>query len=281
MHVLSKSGESHYFLKPRGFTLLELLVVVSILSAVAFIASGAFRGVSEQANDALVRVEMQEIAKAIRQFKQDTGYYPKTGPFALSVDGGEIEYADLPSYAGSTTVEKKRWFDSPANFYQLLLDRSPLDADNDDETIDHQLEYWNEETGRGWRGPYLGGYGEGHLYIGDEINDGLVDEFDDLVALEDGNTIADIVGIADPFEQRPVPVSAGNTDADPELGWKVWNENEERYETLLKWGSPYLLILPSISESDFPWLLSVGPNGLLDSTSYEDNQNDDVRLRIH
>ncbi|MDR0843433.1 MAG: prepilin-type N-terminal cleavage/methylation domain-containing protein, partial [Acidobacteriota bacterium] len=73
-----------------GFTMLELLVTVSILAATAVIAVGTYAGVHRQTDELLVRVEMQEIAKAIQRFRQDTGYYPKTGPFDLKSAGGEV-----------------------------------------------------------------------------------------------------------------------------------------------------------------------------------------------
>ena len=42
-----------------GFTLLELLVVLAILAAVAAISMGAYRGVSSRAEETLARTEMQ------------------------------------------------------------------------------------------------------------------------------------------------------------------------------------------------------------------------------
>ena len=155
----------------KGFSLLELMVVVAVLAAVAFISTGVYENIHEQTDEQLVHVEMQEIAQAIRQFKQDTGYYPKEGPFDLSLYGGAVPYGNLLVHAGGaggTDPEKDLWFYSPANFYQLISPTSPLD------TTGHLLETWNPDTGRGWRGPYLKGFAEGYLDIRDGINDGTV-----------------------------------------------------------------------------------------------------------
>ncbi|WP_309400857.1 prepilin-type N-terminal cleavage/methylation domain-containing protein [Cerasicoccus maritimus] len=238
---------------PRGFTLLELLVVVSVLAAVAFVATGTYRGVSEDSSDRLVRVEMLEIAKAMRQFKQDTGYYPKTGPFALSTDGGSVNIDDLPARAGSSDTEKTRWFYSPANFDQLMSTNSPLDGTG------HQLETWDPDTGRGWRGPYLSGYGEGYVDIRDDINDDPDTAAGD--ALGDpllGTTITNVDGIADPFEHS---VTTNNL-----LGWSDTVDGAE----LEKWGRPYLIF----SLDDQPFLISMGLDG-------EYGTDDDVRLEIY
>lgn len=59
-----------------GFTLLELLVVVALI---AMVAGAAVMSLENTSNDAAIPVaqsEMVEIAKAIRQFKRDTGVYP-------------------------------------------------------------------------------------------------------------------------------------------------------------------------------------------------------------
>ncbi len=69
-------------LKQQGFTLLELLVVVSILAAMAGIATSAVDLYNERAREELVHVEMNNIADAIYKFQTDTGYFPKTGVYS-------------------------------------------------------------------------------------------------------------------------------------------------------------------------------------------------------
>jgi prepilin-type N-terminal cleavage/methylation domain-containing protein len=240
----------------QGFTLLELLVVIALIAVTAFIVTGTFRGVSEDANDRLVRVEMQEIAKAIEQFKQDTGYYPKTGPFDLSNYGGAIPYGNLPGYAGGSNSKRDLWFYSPANFYQILSRTSPLVGTG------HQLETWDPETNRGWRGPYLKGYAEGYLDIRSGINDetSAGNPSGDPLA---GNNITDVEGIADPFEHRAENVS-GNTLLD----WSATAGGTERE----KWGRPYLVF--DLDED--PWIVSMGPNGQYDSIDRIPSEDDIV-----
>ncbi|MDP0494994.1 MAG: prepilin-type N-terminal cleavage/methylation domain-containing protein [Verrucomicrobiota bacterium JB024] len=237
-----------------GFTLLELLVVVSILAVVAFIATGTFRGASEDANDRLVLSEMLEIAKAVRQFKADTGYYPKTGPFARDDEGGEVAESVLNANYGVSSTAEKSWFYSPANFYQLLSAISPLAGTG------HRLEKWDPETGRGWRGPYLQGYQDGYVNIRDSINDGTPTA-DGYQAGDpfSGNAISNIPGIADPFEAKP---------RSAVMQWRLSTDGAPRD----KWGRPYLLLKVDGRLS----VVSMGPDGFYDQAEQSEGPDDDI-----
>jgi prepilin-type N-terminal cleavage/methylation domain-containing protein len=253
----------------RGFSLLEMMVVVAVLAAVAFISTGAYENIHEQTDEQLVHVEMQQIAKAIRQFKQDTGYYPKEGPFDLAVYGGAVPYGNLLVHAGGaggTDPEKDLWFYSPANFYQLISRTSPLNATG------HMLETWNPETGRGWRGPYLMGFAEGYVDIRAGINNGTIDGNSGGDPLASTN-IPDVDGIADPFEYRGKQVGA-NTLLDwsrepngPIFPFDPNNRDRER------WGRPYLLF----NLTTAPMLVSMGADGTYDQAA---PTSDDIMLNI-
>jgi len=107
--------------KQQGFTLIELLVVVSILAALAGLASVAMGSYQQDSEEKITRVEMQRIANAIRRFKADTGYWPKTEAVAYSYG----EYAD------------------PANF-GFLFSQTGTSIPN-----------WTPEYAIGWHGPYV------------------------------------------------------------------------------------------------------------------------------
>lgn len=65
-----------YARRNGGFTLLELLVVVTLIAMVAGAAVLSLENTSSDAAIPLAKSEMVEISKAIRQFKRDTGVYP-------------------------------------------------------------------------------------------------------------------------------------------------------------------------------------------------------------
>ncbi len=62
-----------------GFTLVELLVVMSIILILAGIVIGVQRGVYRKQSEAKARGEMQAIATALESFKLKYGDYPWTG----------------------------------------------------------------------------------------------------------------------------------------------------------------------------------------------------------
>jgi len=211
----------------RGFSLLELLVVVAILVAVSFIATSVLQGVDQDAQEQVTRVQMVEIAKAIRQFKADTGYYPKQGEFDLEppFGAGAVPIASLPAYAGTDNAARTRWFYSPANLEQLW--RNPLAG--------QPLGTWNPDTGRGWRGPYLSGFDDAvDLDIHDGINDGTAagNPAGDPFA---GTLIPAVDGLRDAFGQ---PFLVFGLDASPwiaSMGANGQWEYQQDADDILLW----------------------------------------------
>lgn len=149
----SKAGE----LRDCGFSLIELLVVCSILAALSFVAWGGYGGVQASAEDDIARADLRRLADALKRFKADTGVYPGQPPFALladdsqciaGVNGGAILRSWAPEPAISTS--KDDWFVAPANL-ALLFEAPALCAHHPLA----RLARWDPDTGRGWHGPYL------------------------------------------------------------------------------------------------------------------------------
>jgi prepilin-type N-terminal cleavage/methylation domain-containing protein len=65
----------------RGFTLVELLMVIAVLGILTSIGIGAVRGAKERANIARARSELAALATALEDFKRLYGDYPQTGEF--------------------------------------------------------------------------------------------------------------------------------------------------------------------------------------------------------
>ncbi len=297
----------------RGFSLLELLVVVGILASISFISLGGYAKVLDDSNDRLARTEMQQIAKALAQFKADTGYYPKTGPFGLAdcVDSGQVVDDGLPEYiqaieaTGSDSIvdQKCRWFYSPANLYQLTAVTSPLTGSGS------PLKTWDPETGRGWRGPYLKGFKDGYVDISDSINgtddDELAQGDIEGTPLDDSSEdydIPDVIGVADPFEFGEKEAGGSGVD-DTLLDWSLYRrrlsdesddpDDDDYYEgrengTRSRWGRPYLVFGLDQTDMDIggaknpgPVIISMGPNGEFDHGEYDpDNNTDDILLYV-
>lgn len=65
--------------KQKGFTLVELIVVITILAILVGIVVLAYRGVTEQAYRAKRLADVNSVQKALELFRQDNGYYPANG----------------------------------------------------------------------------------------------------------------------------------------------------------------------------------------------------------
>lgn len=272
----------------KGFTLLELLITVSILAAVAALAATGLSGVLSDTEEKLAVTEMQTIAQAVRQFKRDTGYYPKTGPFNLDVSDfkGSVDldalrraliargFDEFNSTTGSMRddIDLVNWFNSPGNLYQLVWKDDNLPAMND-----HILETWSPETGRGWNGPYLVGLNDGVVDIGSGANKNSTPakkedidgdkEYGDPAKGTSVATVnvvlAKVFGIADPFLKDKLTSGIFTWWRRPVHG------DRGNWEELGKHGQPYLIFDLSLN----PLLVSLGPDGKY-------NTSDDIDLEV-
>lgn len=95
-----------------GFTLIEMLIVVSIISIMALIVIPRINGATRRGREAALMANLQVMRRAIMQFQNDTGCYPvslqdlvrpKSAPPVLGlspVDGREEVIPDPHSYGG-------------------------------------------------------------------------------------------------------------------------------------------------------------------------------------
>lgn len=62
----------------KGFTLMELLVVIVILGVLAGLVAPRIMSQPDKARNVKARLQMENIAMALHQFKLDNGFYPTT-----------------------------------------------------------------------------------------------------------------------------------------------------------------------------------------------------------
>lgn len=67
-----------HFISIRGFTLLELIVVVFILSLLVTIVAPRIIGRTDDARVAEAKVQIKNFETALKLFKIDNGFYPDT-----------------------------------------------------------------------------------------------------------------------------------------------------------------------------------------------------------
>ncbi|MCF8094212.1 MAG: type II secretion system major pseudopilin GspG [Desulfobacteraceae bacterium] len=79
MEKFSKFGKKRWFFENRpGFTLIELMVVIVILSILAVYMMPRIMGRPEQARRLKAKVDIQALETALKLYKLDSGRYPTT-----------------------------------------------------------------------------------------------------------------------------------------------------------------------------------------------------------
>ena len=64
-------------IRPKGFTIVELLIVIVVIAILAAITIVAFNGIQNRANDTAVQSDLNTFAKRAKMFEVDNGRYPR------------------------------------------------------------------------------------------------------------------------------------------------------------------------------------------------------------
>ena len=76
--------------KPKGFTIVELLIVIVVIGILAAITIVAYNGVQQRSRDSKRLSDMSAIKKALELYKTDTGTFPAVTYTGLgALDGWE------------------------------------------------------------------------------------------------------------------------------------------------------------------------------------------------
>jgi prepilin-type N-terminal cleavage/methylation domain-containing protein len=60
----------------RGFTLIEILIVITVIAIIALIVVPRFAGAIRKSRESSLRAELRRIRMAVSQFQADTGVWP-------------------------------------------------------------------------------------------------------------------------------------------------------------------------------------------------------------
>jgi len=80
----------------RGFTLIEMLIVIVVIAILAMIVIPRLLGAGRKAKESALRGDLQQLRNSVQQFEADCGDYPlaltglMTAPAAGSLGGGGI-----------------------------------------------------------------------------------------------------------------------------------------------------------------------------------------------
>lgn len=89
----------------RAFTLIELLITISIIAILITIAIGAYASMTKNSRDAKRQSDLAVIQSALEQYKADQNFYPPVGTangsLSLNTTGGTntlINFANTKTY---------------------------------------------------------------------------------------------------------------------------------------------------------------------------------------
>ncbi|MFP4175962.1 MAG: type II secretion system protein [Candidatus Brocadiia bacterium] len=119
------------------FTLIELLIVIGLLGALATLVLPSFRVQREESLEKIVKKEMADVQKAFQRFQADC--VPQTSDYNLISRYGLEILAEYDDSRGWTFPDE-----------------------------------WDPDRGKGWRGPYL--QAEGTETVDDSATGGLPDD---------------------------------------------------------------------------------------------------------
>jgi general secretion pathway protein G len=76
--LVARRAASGHVGKARGFTLIEILVVLTLLAIVMGIVGGNYLGQGEKAKQKAAKIEMEQIGQTLDLFRLEVGRYPNT-----------------------------------------------------------------------------------------------------------------------------------------------------------------------------------------------------------
>lgn len=107
-----KRGPVSHF--QRGFTLLELMVVLVIMGSLIGLVGTAYRHYEQQAAQDLARVEMIRLVRAIHRYQRDVGYYPEQGNAADNGDTADLNWLFYrPATVPRWNISRRRGWNGP------------------------------------------------------------------------------------------------------------------------------------------------------------------------
>lgn len=68
----------------KGFTFIEILVVVTIIALLTSIGIVSYSQFAKQSRDARRKADLEQIRSAVEMYRSNNGFYPKTNPFTFS-----------------------------------------------------------------------------------------------------------------------------------------------------------------------------------------------------
>ncbi len=106
----------------RGFSLVELLISISILAILTLISLIAYSSVQKNSRDAKRKSDLSVIQSALEHYHADQGYYPLTDDFNTLLNSGGALVFGTKTYASKMPKDP---VSTGSAYYYLALPASP------------------------------------------------------------------------------------------------------------------------------------------------------------
>lgn len=125
----------------RGFTIVELLIVIVVIGVLAVITAVAYTGITRSARDAQRFNDISDIRKSLDLYKAQNGTYPDTA-------SGNWENSGNPNFLSSlNTITGGKQFRDPINtdgYYVYWYQRKPAGNGDCPGMTQTYIELWAE-----------------------------------------------------------------------------------------------------------------------------------------
>ena len=136
--------------KGKGFTLIELMVVIAIILILALIAIPAYRNMQERAKRSRVQSDLRNLATALEMYNTDWTFYPKMATADRLADAASNAGAELlvstnasTNKSGETTVTGET---APVHYIEQL----PIDPFAIGDEQGESYFYQSDASGTKW-----------------------------------------------------------------------------------------------------------------------------------
>lgn len=139
--------------KEKGFTLIEIMVVVVILAILAAIVVPKLMSNPDQARKTAAKVQIRQVEEALNLYRLDSGIYPSTEQ-GLEALVTKPTIGDIPkNYRDGgylSKIPKDPWgnyylYLSPGSHGDFDLVSYGADEEQDGEGVDADIQNWNME----------------------------------------------------------------------------------------------------------------------------------------
>lgn len=109
--------------KQRGFTIVELLIVIVVIAILAAISIVAYNGIQNRAKNTAVQNDIRQVAKLIELYNADKGSYPSTGGMNNVFTDSNCAFA--PDADAAAGYRGSQWVPGLVGDYTSSLPQNP------------------------------------------------------------------------------------------------------------------------------------------------------------